>query len=184
MEGLTESPKDGRLRAESGPRFRSSKKFGFEEIAAHIFTRRRKMARPTGVTILAVLGFICGAITLLGALGMFVMGTVGMAAMSRGGGSMAAFLGALGAFAGVALLVFAALYVICGIGLLKLANWGRVLTIILVAIGLVFSLFGAFHAMMGSHIGLVIWDLIFVAIDAWILMYLFKPHVKQAFGAA
>ena len=142
------------------------------------------MARPTGVTILAVLGFLCGAVTLLAALGMFVMGTVGMAAMSRGAGSMAGFLGALGAFAGVALLVFAGLYVACGVGLLKLANWARLLTIVLVAIGLVFAVIGALHAMMGFHIGALIWQLIVIAIDAWILMYLFKPHVKQAFGTA
>jgi hypothetical protein len=142
------------------------------------------MARPTGVTVLAVLGFILGALSLLAALAMFLAGAAGLAAMSGGGGSMAGMLGALGAFAGVVCLIFTVLYVLSGIGLLKLANWGRILTIVLVVIGLAFAVIGALPAMTGFHIGILIRQLIFIALDAWILMYLFKPYVKQAFGAA
>lgn len=142
------------------------------------------MARPTGVTILAVLGFICAAFALLAALGMLLAGSMGLATMSRGGGPMAGALGVFGALAGVVLLVFAALYIICGVGLLKLANWARILTIILVALGALFAVMGVLKAMMPFHIVLIIWDLIVIAIDVWILLYLFKPHVKQAFGAA
>jgi hypothetical protein len=142
------------------------------------------MARPTGVTILAVLSFICAAFLLLGALGMLFMGSMGLAAMSGQGNAMGGPLAMLGAFAGIALLIFAALYIVCGVGLLKLANWARMLTIILVALGLLFAAMGAFKAMMPLHIGVMIWQLIVIAIDVWILMYLFKPHVKQAFGAA
>ena len=142
------------------------------------------MARPTGVTILAVLGFICAAFALLAALGMFLAGSIGLATMSRGGGPMAGILGTVGALAGVVFLIFAALYVICGVGLLKLANWGRLLTIILVAIGLAFEVMGVLRALMPMHPGSVVWNLILIAIDVWILMYLFKPHVKQAFGVA
>lgn len=97
---------------------------------------------------------------------------------------MAGMLGALGAFAGVLFLILAALYIACGVGLLKLANWARILTVVLIAIGLAFTVLGLFQAMMPFHIGMVIWNLIFVVIDVWILMYLFKPHVKQAFGTA
>jgi hypothetical protein len=142
------------------------------------------MARPTGVTVLAVLGFICGAFMLLASLGMFLMGSAGMLAASRQGGALGGPLAIFGAFAGVAFLIFAALYVVCGVGLLKLANWARILTIVLVALGLVFSAFGAFGAMVAFHMGSAIFDLVILAIDAWILLYLFKPHVKQAFGTA
>lgn len=141
------------------------------------------MARPTGVTILAVLSFICSAFLILGALGMLLMGTVGLAAMSGKGAAMGGPLAMLGAFAGVVFLVLAALYIACGVGLLKLANWARMLTIVLVALGLLFAAMGAFKAMMPLMIGALIWQLIVIAIDVWILMYLFKPHVKQAFGA-
>lgn len=142
------------------------------------------MARPTGVTVLAVLGFICGALLFLASMGMFLMGSAGMLAASRQGSALGGPLAIFGAFAGVAFLIFAALYVTCGVGLLKLANWARILTIILVALGLLFAAFGAFGAMVAFHIGSAIFELVVLAIDAWILLYLFKPHVKQAFGIA
>lgn len=139
------------------------------------------MARPTGVTILAVLSFLGAAVLLLGACVMFAVGAAGIAAMA-GGRGMGGPFAALGAFAGVAFLIFGALYIVNGIGLLKLRAWGRLLTIILVAISLVFAVRGLLLVVMHMNIELAIWQLIIIAIDAWILMYLFKPHVKQAFG--
>jgi hypothetical protein len=32
-------------------------------------------------------------------------------------------------------------------------------------------------------VGVLVFRLVFLAIEIWILVYLFKPHVKQAFGA-
>ncbi|MGH9729440.1 MAG: DUF2127 domain-containing protein [Candidatus Acidiferrales bacterium] len=141
------------------------------------------MARPTGVTILAVLSFLGAALTLLGAAVMFVLGSAaGMAGMAGKGGGMSSPLMALGAFAGVALLILAVLYVVNGVGLWKLQGWARLLTILLIALGIVFEVMGMVRAMAPLHVGLVCWNLILIAIDAWILMYLFKPHVKAAFG--
>lgn len=139
------------------------------------------MERPTGVTILAILSFIVAALTILGACVMFVVGAAGIAAAS-GGRSMGGPLAALGAFAGVALLIFAVIYVVNGFGLWKLRGWGRLLTIVLVAIGVVFGVMGIFRAFVPLHVGLIVWQLIWLAIDVWILSYMFKPHVKQAFG--
>lgn len=76
------------------------------------------MERPSGVTILSILSFLGAALTLLGACAMFVLGAAGIAAAS-GGRSMGGPLAALGAFAGVALLILAAIYVVNGIGLLE-----------------------------------------------------------------
>ena len=42
--------------------------------------------------------------------------------------------------------------------------------------GLVFSFAHIFPLLLFRHI-------VTVAIDIWIVVYLFKPHVKQAFGA-
>lgn len=89
---------------------------------------------------------------------------------------------ALGAFAGVALLLFGVLYIVNGIGLLKLRPWGRLLTIILVAISLLLGLRGLLTSAMHVQVGLIVWQLIILAIDVWILVYMSKPHVKQAFG--
>lgn len=139
------------------------------------------MERPSGVTILSVLSFLAAALMILAACGMFVLGAAGIAAAS-GGRAMGGPLAALGAFAGVALLILAAIYVVNGVGLWKLLSWGRLLTIVLVAIGVIFGIMGLFRAFMPMHPGMVVWQLIWLAIDVWILMYLFKPHVKQAFG--
>src|SRR6185437_7724673 len=142
------------------------------------------MARPTGVTILAVLSFLGAALCLLGAAGMFLLGSsAGIAAMAGRGGNMGGPLAAMGAFAGIACLILAALYLVNGIGLLKLRGWARLLTILLVLLGIIFGVLGIVRAMAPMMIGLIVWDLILIAIDVWILMYMFKPHVKAAFGA-
>jgi len=142
------------------------------------------MARPTGVTILAVLSFLGAALCLLGAAGMFLLGSsAGIAAMAGRGGNMGGPLAAMGAFAGIACLILAALYLVNGIGLLKLRGWARLLTILLVLLGIVFEVLGIVRALPGMHVGIIVWELILIAIDVWILMYMFKPHVKAAFGA-
>ena len=140
------------------------------------------MARPTGVTILAVLSFLGAALCLLGAAAMFILGSsAGMAAMASQGRGLGPLMG-LGAFAGIACLILAVLYLVNGVGLLKLQGWARLLTILLV-LGIVFEALGIVRALAPLHAGIVVWELILIAIDVWILTYLFKPHVKQAFGA-
>lgn len=139
------------------------------------------MERPSGVTILSVLSFLAAALMILAACGMFVVGAAGIAAAS-GGRAMGGPLAALGAFAGVALLIVAVIYAVNGIGLWKLLGWGRILTIVLVAIGAAFGVMGLLRAFLPLHPGLIVWQLIWLAIDVWILTYMFKPHVKQAFG--
>ena len=140
------------------------------------------MGRPTGVTVLAVLGFVLAGLSLLAACVMFALGAAGIAGMTRGGTVGGGMLATLGAFAGVACLVFAVLYGASGVGLLKLRGWGRLLTIILVAISLLLGVRGLLMGVAHGFGVAVVWQIITIAIDAWILVYLFKPHVKQAFG--
>jgi uncharacterized membrane protein len=133
------------------------------------------------VTILAVLSFIGAGACVLGALGFFLGG----AAIARMGGAMGGgLMAALGAFAGVVLLVVGAIYAVIGFGLWKLQNWARIVSIVLVALGLLSGAYGAFGLFSPLHIGLLIWQLFWIAIDVWIILYLLKPHVKQAFGAS
>ncbi len=140
------------------------------------------MERPTGVTVLAVLMIICAVFLAIGALAFLFMGAAIQArGMSSGMAMMMAGLGAAGA---AILLGLAVLYVILAIGLLKLANWARVATIVLIALGLVFAAMGLFSSLVHFAIGLVLWQLFWCAIDVWIILYLLKPHVKQAFSAA
>lgn len=139
------------------------------------------MQRPSGVTILAVLSFLAAALMLLAACGMFFLGAAGIAAAS-GGRALGGPLAALGAFAGVAMLIVAGIYIVNGVGLWKLQGWGRLLTIVLLVIGIIFEVLGVVQALPLMRVGFIIWELILIAIDVWILTYMFKPHVKQAFG--
>jgi hypothetical protein len=139
------------------------------------------MERPTGVTILAVLAFIGAGMLVLAALGVLVGGAMVGSLAARPG--MGMFAGALGAIIGVVFLGFAILYLVVGIGFLKLQNWARVLVIVLSGLGALVNGLGILTALFHFHPLIVVGRAIGLAINLWIAMYLLKPHVKQAFGA-
>jgi hypothetical protein len=139
------------------------------------------MERPTGVTVLAVVAFIFGAFFALGGLGMLLGGAVLSRMATNGGLGMLAGVG--GAIIGVVLFGFAVVYIVDAMGLLKVANWARILTIILVGLSLLRSTFGMMRSLGHLNPIAICFTLIIAAIDVWILVYLFKPDVKQAFGA-
>jgi len=139
------------------------------------------MERPAGVTILAVVAFLFGGLFALGGLGMMLGGAVLSRMANSGGLGMLAGVG--GAIIGFILLGFAVVYIVDGIGLMKVANWARILTIILVGLSLLRSAFGMMRSLGHLNPVALCFALLIPAIDVWILVYLFKPDVKQAFGA-
>lgn len=138
------------------------------------------MQRPTGVTVLAILSFLGAGLLVIGALVMFAGGAM-LATMLRSSMPSGILAGVTSVIA-VFCLLFAALYVVTGIGLWTLKPWGRILTIILVSLSLLFSVLGLLTSMMHFMIGIVIWRIIVCGIDALILWYMFTPEVKRAFG--
>lgn len=139
------------------------------------------MERPTGVTILAVLAFVATGLLILAALGVLLGGAmVGSMAARPGLGAMA---GAIGVVVGVVFLGFAVLYLVVGIGFLKLQNWARVLVIVLSGLGALLNGLSILTAFFHFHPFAVVVRLISLGINIWIAVYLLKPHVKQAFGA-
>lgn len=137
------------------------------------------MARPTGVTILAVLSFIGAFFLLCGGLFAFVGG----AAVSAMLNSMPSALMGLGiTMVAIFFLGLGALYVVNGIGLLKMQEWARVLTLALVAIGAIFAVLGAVSALVHIRIVFLLRELIVLAIDLFILKYLLSPDIKRAFA--
>ncbi len=123
------------------------------------------MERPTGVTILAILNFLWAGLHALLAVLFF-------------------FIGAEDAAVGVVALILAAIGLAIGIGLWKLRNWARIVTIVLVGLSLPLSVLLLLGLLIGFELGSLIFQAIFVALYAWIIWYLFQPHVKDAFGAA
>jgi hypothetical protein len=138
------------------------------------------MVRPTGVTILGVLAIFGGAGAI--ALGLlFMLGSdfiahrlVNMPALSVAG--TAVFVGI-----GLFFLLAGAFQLVIAIGLLNLANWARVLTMVFAAIGLAAAALGVLGALVHFLPVLMMRRAITGVIDALIIWYLSQPHVKQAF---
>jgi len=143
------------------------------------------MERPAGVTIIAVLGIIGGAVLALIGLALCAGGALFSGMAQRPMGMM---IGAGSAVVGVILLGVAALYIVTAIGLLKLQAWARILAVVLTVAGLFLSVLGLFDAFRFPHVlfffGVLVRHLVVIAIDVWILIYLFQPNVKRVFGAA
>jgi hypothetical protein len=139
------------------------------------------MERPAGVTILSVLNFIGAGGCLLVGLGAFMGGSVFMAASAEMRGP---FGWGLFTVIGVICLMFAGLGLALGIGFWKLLSWSRVLQIVLLFLFLALQVLAVAGAMMHFNPLRVIFRIIIMSMEVWILSYLFKAHVKRAFAAA
>jgi hypothetical protein len=140
------------------------------------------MQRPTGVTILAVLCFLGAAFLLMAAAFATAGGALLSHMMATGPGAGLLF-GLGGALVGGVFLVIGILDLVVGIGFLKLQNWARILMIVFVGLSVLGS-GGGMLFLFGHFLPLLMFrHIVSVAIDIWILIYLFQPHVKQAFGA-
>ncbi|HXX71304.1 MAG TPA: hypothetical protein VEI55_03365 [Candidatus Acidoferrum sp.] len=139
------------------------------------------MERPAGVTFLSILAFIGAVILALGGLVMVLGGTM-MTQMSVSHPRMALFAGMGGVLLGLTMMGVAAAYVVMGIGLWKLENWARIVTIVFAVLGVVFFGLHTLEALIHFHTFLLFWRAIFAALNVWIIVYLLQPKVKQAFG--
>jgi hypothetical protein len=141
------------------------------------------MGRPVGVTILAILCFL-GALACIGfGILSFVGGGLSAVAGSQteGAGGAGAMLGALGAAAGVVCLIIGAIDFLLGWGLWKLKNWARIITLILMAIGVVFGLIGLVGTLLHFNLFSLILTLIYLAVYCLIIWYLLRADVRAAF---
>ena len=142
------------------------------------------MNKPAGVIVIAILYFLGAGLLLLAGIG-FVIGGGAIAAtmsqQSQAGGGLATLMGFLGAGVGIFFLVWGVIDVLIGIGLLKLKNWARIVTIVFAAIGACFQIFGLLTSLAHFNPVSFVISLIILAIPVLIIMYLLKPHVKAAF---
>jgi uncharacterized membrane protein (DUF2068 family) len=131
--------------------------------------------RPLGVTLVGIYQILRGALGVL--FGLSLMLFTGLAAklvsLAAEGSALERVLHSLGRMAGLGIVVFALLHLLAGFGLLKMENWGRLLTLLLSAIGLVILL----PVLIVTH-GLA---LIFAVINAASIFYLAMPAIKRIF---
>ena len=142
------------------------------------------MQRPTGVTVLAILEFVGGALGILGGCGLIGLGALGGAAGAASGkdSAIAAVgLGALGAVLGVVLLALAVGGLVVGFGLWTLKKWAwnaaRILSLISIVFGIIQLAGGVFGGGSPDFS-----PLLGIALNAFIVYYLNQPAVKQAFA--
>jgi hypothetical protein len=130
-------------------------------------------ARPTGITILAILALIGGVFSVLGGLAL-----VGLGGLAGGmvGGAEGAAIGGLAIISGLIALVSGVIGIAFAYGAWTLKPWGWLLGVAFAILSLVSS---GLTIVGGGDIGGVI---ISVLIAGGILYYLNTPTVKTAFA--
>ncbi len=133
--------------------------------------------RPLGVTLVGIYQILRGVIGLLFGLSVLLFtGLVAkLASLAAEGNAVERLLHGFGHAIGLVIIVFAVVHMLAGYGVLQMQNWGRLLTILFSAIGLVLVLPGLAHA----HI----FSLLFGAINAACILYLAMPPIRRAFHA-
>lgn len=140
--------------------------------------------RPTGVVLIALYHFVSALFLVLFAIFLAVGGTVlaGLFGASRFGSATGVGLGLMvGVLGAVFLLIFALVAGIAAYGVWAMREWGRILSIVLAVISLIFSLPGLF--LMGLHLHLFFgtYRLFRIAISILIIWYLVQPQIKALF---
>jgi len=140
------------------------------------------MERPSGVTVIAVLDFLGAGGCLIGAL---AFGALTSVVTARGSNSPLGRLAGLGGAIGIALFFLSALFaIVIGVGLLKLRNWARVLSVVFAVLGIVLILAGLVLTFAHLSAISVVSDMLFLALDCWIAWYLMRSNVREAFTPA
>ena len=109
------------------------------------------------------------------------MGSIFAVATSRENGGLAAVLAALGAAAGVIFLVFGGLHAVLAVGLLKLRNAARILTILLFGLSAAGACIGLIATSVRFSGVALAWNITLIILDVSVLSYLLRPHVKEIF---
>jgi hypothetical protein len=146
-------------------------------------------ARPSGVTVAAVLGFIFGALGVLTTLAFIVLGAISGGAASDLEDAIPGLGGFAGAFAGIliviGLLALAWTIVMIMGSVRALSGRSRVLLIVGGSIAIAFTLFG-FLASIGDSVsgaGDVVWSLLFLVAAIAIVVLLSVRSSANFFAA-
>jgi hypothetical protein len=137
--------------------------------------------RPTGVTILAVVSFLFAAIFLVWALTASLgLGLWWLKGLTNLFGTNAAVSG-LGSALGIWVIFGAIIWAAIGYGLWRLSQWGRVLCIGWIALGLLSTAVTLLTS--GFRAGPLVWQIVAIVLDVIVIAYLLQPGVRQSFSA-
>jgi len=140
----------------------------------------RERRTPIGVEILAVLMVLAGVLFVIVGATFFISGPKDGAARLQTGILSAAWAG-VDAAAGVIFLTFGALHGVLAIGLIRLRNAARILSILLFGMSATGACLGLTAALARLSYTALAWNVAVVAADAGALWYLLRPEVKEAF---
>jgi uncharacterized membrane protein (DUF2068 family) len=133
--------------------------------------------RPLGVTLIGFYQILRGVLGVV--FGLSLMAFAGLAAklasLAAEGNAVQKLLSSFGHIAGLGVIIFAVVHMLAGYGVLQMRNWGRLVTLLFSAIGLVAVLPGLIHA----HI----FSVFFGVINAAIILYMAMPPIKRMFHA-
>ena len=104
---------------------------------------------------------------------MFTGLTARLASLAAEGNAISRFLAAFGKYLGIALIVFALVHVILGIGLWFMQSWARMLTVVFSAISLAALLPFLIHPRPFA--------LLFALLNVFVMVYLMLPVTKNVF---
>jgi hypothetical protein len=139
--------------------------------------------RPSGVTIIAVLMFIGAGFLALGSFVFFFVGVMDMTGADAAE-PISTAIAAMGVSGGLFFLILAGAHVFLAMGVLKLRSWARLVCMVLIALGMALALMSFFLRVPNPVAPRIVCQFLVIALDVWILWYLVRPHVKQAFGTA
>lgn len=140
--------------------------------------------RPTGVVLIAVYHFLTAIFLLYPAVMVGAFGTVlGSLIVNNTHDSQLGGIGvAVGAFFAIFVLFCAAVAAVSGYGVWVMREWGRILSIVVEAISLVFALPGI---LLGQHVRIFFvfgtFGLIRIVIAGAIIWYLVQPQIAALF---
>jgi hypothetical protein len=136
------------------------------------------MERPTGITVIAIVYFVLGFLSLLWSGFVFGLGGLGTLFASLFGAEAMAAATTAGAWSGFLGILAAIVQFAVGIGLLKMKKWAWILALAGVAVTVIQGIVGMFSggpfALMCGLLGLLL--------PVAILIYLLTNRIREAFG--
>ena len=154
----------------------------------------QKQSRPRGVSIIAILIIIAGVLSLLLGIGLVVIAPFLMNGVQTTSGNLGSQIGPQ--ILGLVFLVFGGISLALGVanlvmayGLWKGKGWAWTISIIVLFIGIAINIVsvsitstGVFSNAGSNLLGDIVSGIVSIGISAFIVYYLYRPHVKAYFG--